>query len=187
MNTKRLTLAVVSVLLVSDWVLAEGWYASVYGGHTFSEAESRGCHALSSADLKFELDLHVGGRLGYTFPERGLGNWRAEIDLSHISGELGHDGNASIPLPPARAEVDSHRLIVRGLYEFAMPTGSRWRPYIGVGVGFISVDVDTQAFEPGPLLEGIETMFAGEVSGGVSYILNEKIDLFIDMKHRIED
>ena len=49
------------------------------------------------------------------------------------------------------------------------------------------MDVDSQAFAFEPLPRGGKTRFVGEVSGSVFYMLNEKIDLFVDVKRRITD
>ena len=187
MKAKRIHLAVAALLCVSDWVLAEGWYASVYGGHAFSETELERSHASPADELAFEVDLHVGAKLGYTFPERELGNWRAELDLTHVSGKLRSNWNAVHSEASTNAEVDAYFFMARGLYDFTLAPESRWRPYVGVGAGFISVDVDSQAFAAEPLLRRDKTRFAAEISGGVSYMLNEKIDLFVDMKHRFID
>ena len=187
-STKRFGLVALTVLLTpQDWAFAEGWYASVYGGYAISDTKFGGSGSLSSDELDFEHDRHVGAKLGYSFPHNELGNWRTEFDLSHVSGELQRNGNAMLSRPAWRADVDAYTFIARGLYDFTISPESRWRPYVGIGAGFVSVDADLQAYASDPLHESSKTTFVGEISGGLSYLLTDKIDLFVEMRRRITD
>ena len=187
-STKRfLPVALTALLVQPDWAFAENWYATIYGGYASSDIELEGTGSLPSKRLDFELDRHVGAKLGYVFPLNDLGNRRTEFDLSHVSGELANNGNATLPRTALRADVDAYTFIARGLYDFTISPESRWRPYVGMGVGFISVDVDLHDYASDPLHERRKTAFVGEISGGMSYLLTDKIDLFVEMNHRITD
>ena len=187
MTTKSVLLAIGASLLIGDAAFGEGWYTAVYGGYNFSEAEVEDPSTSPPTELEGDDNFQLRAALGYRFPENEGGNWRAEFDFRYFSGELENERNTTLLASSRDSEIDTYTFIARGLYDFKIPSKTKWRPYVGLGLGFVSADVDTVVFASGARLGGDDTVFAGEVSGGMSYTLNEKVELFADVRYLIAE
>lgn len=176
-----------ALLLIAGTASGEGWYTAVYGGYNFSEAEVEDSSTLAAIELEGEDDFQIGGALGHRFPDSERGNWRAEFDFRYFSSELENETTTALLVPSDDIDVDTYTFIARGLYDFKILSQAKWRPYVGLGIGFVSADVDTVTLTSGARLGDDDTVFAGEVSGGMSYTLNKKTELFTDVRYLIAE
>jgi opacity protein-like surface antigen len=79
-------------------------------------------------------------------------------------------------------DVTALSFLVNGYYD--IPTGSNFTPFITAGIGLARVDVNDLTV-PGLRMapfNGDDTVLAGQVGAGVSYALNEKLN--VDLKYR---
>lgn len=84
-------------------------------------------------------------------------------------------------------EMETNTFLARAVYDFNLPAAPKWRPYIGGGIGFVAAESDSIFTTAGAVFAVDDTVFAGEVSGGVSYALQPDLDLYTDVRYLIAD
>ncbi|MGA1343515.1 MAG: outer membrane protein [Hyphomonas sp.] len=123
-----------------------GLYVRGYGGiSTLADTEIR--VAGLEASGSFSSGLLVGGAVGYDY----AGPWRAELEYTYRSGEVGR-----LPAGFARdGDYASTAIMVNGLYSFGEE--GRLRPYLGLGIGVtreVDFDLTSGPAAPPPFAVG---------------------------------
>jgi opacity protein-like surface antigen len=102
--------------------------------------------------------------VGYTFSipmrlEFEIVKHKNDITLSYYDPSFvaGNDG-----------DLKSHSFMANAFYD--VDTGSAWTPYIGFGMGWSQLDIDTPAF----YTSDTDDVFAYQFMGGVAYAFNEQ-------------
>jgi outer membrane protein OmpA-like peptidoglycan-associated protein len=160
---KLLSSAALAAILVAMSVPAsqatEGWYGRVDAGYSVDgEIDVEG---LGSADLDENWMGSVG--LGYGF----MNGFRLEGELAYRDNEI--DGTS--------ADATAWAGMLNGYYDFNR--GGGWEPYLGLGVGYGSLDIST-ADE--------ESSWAWQAMAGLAIPLSETLDLDLGYRFfRMED
>ena len=108
-----------------------------------------------------------------------LKNYRAELELNYSSFRINKD-TVNTQSFPSDGNVSTTSVLVNGYYD--IPTGSKFRPYIGagIGVGIISGKIT----EPGAetdLGTGSSVAYQGKV--GLQYEIAKKVNAFAEFKY----
>lgn len=149
-----------------------GLYLGLGAGATIPlDSDIDGTGISTSAD--FDTGWMGIGALGYRFPngirtEFELGYRSSDIDsLSGISGGTG----------------DVHVGSVMGNVVYTFRNESAIAPYLGLGVGYASVDFDSVQPVGGSVLNDSDGVFAYQGIAGLGYRLSERIQLFTDYRY----
>jgi opacity protein-like surface antigen len=100
---------------------------------------------------------------------------RAELELGHGSygaNSVNFLGESS----PVSGSVDATTLMVNGYWD--IPTGSKWSPYLGagIGVGFVNVKDNIESVNG--------TALALQGKAGVQYEVARKSNVFVELKYQ---
>jgi OmpA-OmpF porin, OOP family len=163
-NKLRRTIALAALLTamtVGAAQATEGWYGRVDAGYSVDgqlEVE-----AGPSVDL--DEDWMAGIGAGYALAN----GFRLEGELSYRNNELD-----AVGAPEATAWAG----MINGYYDFNR--GGGWEPYVGVGVGYGSLDISGAPDE--------ESSWAWQAMAGVAVPLTERLDLDVGYRFfRMED
>jgi len=168
----------------------KGPYAAVEGGAAWTASLSStpyfyGCATfpaypcgISYNAATFDLGYSAGVQVGYAF-----GGPRLEFEYNYRNNAANTiataDGTRS-----ASGELTSNNFMVNALYDF--DTGSKWVPYIGIGLGIADVNVNNiHASAPvtvGGYLDGSSSKFAAQFIVGVEYAMSDKVGVLVDWR-----
>ncbi len=168
-----------------------GVYLSVFGGVLFEDDFDSGIVNGPAAGANYDIDLDtgflIGAAVGFEFEQVATAlTPRLELELSYRSldvGTVNFSGNGAGAELNVSGDVDSVSLFTNALVDF--DTGSRFTPYVGVGLGVAFVDYDV-SYQTGPLIVNDnedDAEFTAQVIAGVSYELSENIDLMVDARY----
>ncbi len=168
-----------------------GWYVSGQAGAAWQEDSStNGAMSFhSESDPGFDVLGAVGRNLGNGVRLEGELGYR-QIDLSKLS--IGNDGGAGAAagvgslngVTTNNVSGGSHVVSFMGnaFYDFDLPN-TRFKPYIGGGVGFARVEADDLRASNAPLVSDNAVVFAYQAGAGVSYPLTPQTDAFLDYRY----
>lgn len=132
---------------------------------------------LTGAGVSDKADFNTGwagiGAVGYAFDK----NWRTELELGYRRNNVetmsGGGGNAG--------HVGAIDLMGNVLYD--IDTGTKWTPYLGVGIG--AVRYQARGYQPTATtsLNDSDTVFAAQGILGVSYDMSQNTQLFLDYRY----
>lgn len=125
---------------------------------------------------EFDTGPAFNAAVGY-----GMQNLRVEGEFGYQKNDFNKQ-NALGFSSALDGDVTALSFLVNGYYD--IPTGSNFTPFITAGIGLARVDVNDLTV-PGLRMapfNGDDTVLAGQVGAGVSYALNEKLN--VDLKYR---
>lgn len=129
--------------------------------------------------VTYNIGYAAGAQLGYAF-----GGPRLELDYQYRTNNANTiataDGTQS-----ATGSLSAKSLLVNVLYDF--DTGSKWVPYIGIGLGAADVSANNIQAVSGAsarsgFLDGSSTRFAMQFIFGAEFMASEKLGVFIDWR-----
>jgi outer membrane protein OmpA-like peptidoglycan-associated protein/opacity protein-like surface antigen len=130
---------------------------------------------ISSPSLNTSADLSAGfvgmGTLGYGLKS----GWRVELEGAYR--ENGVDGIEGVS-GGGGGDYTAWSLMGNVKYEF--PTGSRVTPYVGGGLGFVSLDMDSVTPIGASTIDDSDTSFAWQGIAGVGIGLSNALQLFAE-------
>lgn len=162
-------------LINSQLPASNYWYLSGSVGGAFPsdlKAENSDVGFSSTLNLDTAFQWSIAG--GYQWKDA-----RAELEISN--GSFGVNkfslNNVSIPVS---GNVNATTLLVNGYYD--IPTGTKFRPYIGagIGVGFISGKIKDEGTET-DLGSGSSFAYQGKL--GLQYEVAKKGNAFVEFKY----
>ena len=142
-----LTLLAVLVPSVSSAEVAfTDMYVGGFAGTVFGvDAEGENASLLANVIAKQDFDPTGEFALGLVVGARIAPNVRAEVELSYSNSDV--DGTKltlfTLGSVDSKGDFSSTSLLVNAWYDFE--TNSSWRPYVGGGIGYTSVDADIDA------------------------------------------
>ncbi len=125
---------------------------------------------------KFDSGPAFTAAVGY-----GVQNFRFEGELGYQKNDFNKQDAFGISRD-LNGDLSSLSFLVNAYYDF--PNSTRFTPFITAGLGFARVEANNLSI-PGSSrasFNGDDTVFAGQVGAGVSYALNENLN--IDLKYR---
>jgi len=128
--------------------------------------------------VTYDVGFAAGGQIGYAF-----GGPRVELEYSYRYNSAHTIGSADGEVD-ATGSLRANAFLANFIYDF--DTGSRWVPYVGLGLGAANVQANTiRAAGPvssGSFLDGGSTELAGQVIVGVDFMTSEHVGLFLDFR-----
>ena len=128
--------------------------------------------------ITYDLGFAAGGQIGYAF-----GGPRVELEYSYRFNSAHTIGSADGAVD-ATGSLRASALLANFIYDF--DTGSKWVPYVGLGLGAANVQANTiRAAGPvssGSFLDGGSTELAGQLIVGVDFMASEHVGLFLDFR-----
>lgn len=117
-----------------------------------------------TAKMSFDSGFLATGAVGYDFagPFRVEGEYgwqKNDLDQLSYHNQLGNF---------QQGDLKTQTLMVNGYYD--VDTGSPWSPFVGAGIGWAKVDLDTPAL---PLGDN-DDVFAYQLMAGVSYAIDDQ-------------
>lgn len=155
------------LLAVSQAVSAQEykWYTQFGGGPTFM-SDIDATQAGITLTSEFDTGGAIFGAIGAIF-----GDFRAEAELFGSINDVSaiKAGGNSVS---ANGDVSTAGLMFNGYFD--IPTGSKWKPYIGGGLGFSNVAINDLAAVGFLIADDDDTVFAYQGKAGVAYQFSER-------------
>lgn len=158
---------------LSTAALADGWYAGAETGLNLAPSEKYKDVANGAQTVKVSKDPGFGllANGGYAF-----GQFRAE-------GEFGwrYNGVDKANGISGSGDVQVYNLMLNGYYD--IKTGTAWTPFLGVGIGGADIVNGSIKNSTGNLTDDSDIVFAYQGIAGVTYALNDHLDLKADYRY----
>lgn len=155
-----------------------GWYLGLHGGlgqlrdGSFDQVSGG---VTSAADGSYDSGFLAGFSIGRRFDA----NWSAELDYTYRSNDVaGIDlvGGGSLAQSGDYASV-----AILGNLRYDFRSGQRWRPYVGLGLGFLQeVDAD---LAPAGIEASEGGTFAFQAMAGASFQVDRRWSLFAEARY----
>lgn len=142
------------------FVNLQGAYVELRGGAAFLEDSDADANANLPASIDFDAGYTAGIAIGYGFSDTGrygTGLWnniRIEVEAAYSESDLDVGGG--------NRELSAATYMGNIYYD--VPTGTKWTPFIGGGVGVAQVE-----FDGAGLRDNDDNVLAYQVRAGVSY------------------
>ena len=154
----------------------KGPYVAADGGVVWTSNQDFGPGA--GTPVTYDIGFGAGAQVGYAF-----GGPRIEFEYNYRYNKADTIGSADGTVA-ASGHVSASSFLVNFLYDF--DTGSKWVPYLGVGLGASSVHASNiQPSAPvsaGSFLNGGSTELAGQFIVGVDFMASQHVGLFLDFR-----
>jgi opacity protein-like surface antigen len=164
-RVSRLLVAATLVIIAQGaWAQAKPWYVAAGLGASFpNDIDTTQAGLTLTAELDTGLFANVA--IG-----RSFGNFRAEGEIDSNVNDLSTLSVPGIGGVSASGDVSTLAFMVNGFYDFS--TGSKWKPYIGGGVGAANVSLNNISAVGFLLADDNQTVFAYQAKLGVAYEFN---------------
>ncbi len=93
---------------------------------------------------------------------------RMEVEFMRLQNDLDRLSYDNVYGNFTEGDLTTKSFMLNGYYDIA--TGSPWTPFVGVGIGWSKLDLDTPAF---PISDN-DDVFTYQFIGGVAYAFNEQ-------------
>ena len=146
---------------------ATSFYISTFGGLS-APIDPQFDDPAQSGELGTEMGFAGGISLGTRLSDQ----LRAEIELAIQENDVVHvkiDGAGTFPL---NGDITVFTSMLKLAYDFEL--GS-WKPYLAAGVGMANYQMSLEAPASG---SDQKTVLAGEIEGGMTIPLTDRLDLF---------
>jgi opacity protein-like surface antigen len=171
------SLLLVAVLTLAFSATATGtafddsaWYVSGYLGGTLLDDSKINIPGTGGGqfDVEYDFGYNIGGTVGYEFQM-----YRAELELAYktasVKNAIGTAGRVN-----ADGDVSSTALMLNGIIDFK--SASSLTPYLGLGLGFASVEVNDFRVETATeTVSDKSGVGAWQIIAGLSVDLSDKV------------
>lgn len=156
-----------------DYALTGSTSASLSGG------------AAVEVGVGYDFGSNLRSELSYVFTRPSLNSSSFQGQVQAAGLAIPFAGNVS-----GEGSANSNSILISGYYD--IPTNSRFRPYLGAGIGWTNVSIPSQAFAGvlqiptgnaavmAQLNGGNASAFGYQAKLGVSYLASSKTDLFLE-------
>ncbi len=162
----------------------DGWYVSGSAGMSFLEEQTNRNHSgstnfdTSGANPGFDVTAALGKNLGNGF--------RAEGELGYRQIEIGHatvyaPGGTGISSGNGNGNANAVSFMGNGFYD--VQTGTRFVPYVGLGIGLAAVTMDGVSVNHTPAVDDSDLVFAYQAMAGVGYQLSPSATIFTGYRY----
>ena len=158
------------LLAVSGGVAADEpyrWYAAFGAGATFLN-DNETTQAGITITSEFDTGGALFGSVGAT-----IGNFRAEGELFSSYNEVTDMTGNGITIDTV-GDFATVALMLNGYFD--IPTGSKWRPYLGGGIGFANVSYNDIVLRGVLVTDDDDTVFAYQAKVGITYSFSPRWD-----------
>ncbi len=119
--------------------------------------------AAGTAKVTYDPGFIASLAAGYDFANP----MRMEVEFMRMKNDLDRLSYSNIYGNFTEGDLTTKSFMVNGYYD--IDTGSPWTPFVGVGLGWSKIDLDT----PGLPIHDNDDVFAYQLMGGVAYAINE--------------
>jgi len=155
----------------------KGLYIAADGGVVWTSNQDFGPGA--GTPITYDLGFGAGAQVGYAF-----GGPRVEFEYNYRYNKADSIGSAGGSVG-ANGHISANSFLVNFLYDF--DTGSKWVPYVGLGLGM--ADVSATTIKPNAMtgglsgfLDGSSSKFAVQFIFGAEYLASDRVGIFIDWR-----
>ena len=145
------------------------WYLKGFGGFTFPQSDATTVTApvgTAGGTIDYDTGYALGAAVGYSLTP----NISAELEYAYRQADLKND---------VSGDTNSNAVMLNGIYKFdPMGATGAWQPYVGAGLGWANIDVNTENFGSFSRNDA----FAYQVIGGVSYAVTPQWDLLGEVR-----
>ncbi|MFM7269811.1 MAG: outer membrane protein [Cyanobium sp.] len=139
--------------------------------------------------MGYDFGSHVRSELSYVFTRPSLGSSSFQGRLQAAGFTIPFDGSVS-----GEGSVNTNSIFISGYYDIA--TTSRFRPYVGGGIGWTNVSIPAQIFAGVIQIPtgsagvsarsdgGNASAFGYQAKLGVSYLATSNTDLFLEAAYQ---
>ena len=128
--------------------------------------------------VTYDLGYSAGVQVGYAF-----GGPRVEFEYNYRYNSANTTSTAD-GTQPASGSLKANSYLLNFIYDF--DTGSKWVPYLGLGLGASNVQASTihssVPVSSGSYLDGGSTEFAGQFIAGVEFLASQHVGVFLDWR-----
>lgn len=150
-----------------------GFYAGVAGGANFAKDSDITGGGITNTTIRFDTGPAAAGTIGYAFAD----GFRTEVEAVYRKNDIG----SVTSLGSSTGSVRALDFTVNGLYDF--DTGTRLKPYIGLGLGAVFVTYSDVAVPGKTINDTGPALMAYQGIAGVSYKLSKTVQLFVDYRY----
>ncbi len=162
------------------------YYTSLFGGWTGLDDLM-----LSGEEGQIQIGNDDGVALGFAFGQIQGKNLRSELEITYRTNDL--EGMTLTPAMGASqflagdGTIESVSGMLNIFWDFADLPTRRFKPYLGGGIGGVSVDADFQVNQQATLRDGNDTSLAYQWIAGINYQTNRFSDLFFEYRYFAAD
>ncbi|OSO92215.1 hypothetical protein B7O87_06800 [Cylindrospermopsis raciborskii CENA303] len=133
-------------------------------------------------DIRFNSAFSFNAAIG-----RQLEQFRVEIEFGNqflSAKEFKFNGDLIPPTTSLSGNINASTILLNGYYD--IPTGSKFRPYVGGGLGVARISgkvTDNEGFYDDDDVSLNGTSFAYQLKGGVQYEVTKKGNVFGEVKY----
>ena len=179
-------LIAVTVFPVNTAEAQSGFYAGVFGGYTFSPNASLPYYNYDyyynytySYDINVKETWVLGFKLGYTPPR--LGFFSFEFEYSFLNPDV---DRTMLPAGAGYTTIEGDIKFNNFMFNtFVKYPQGRIHPYVGLGLGFSSVDVSISTTSAAPYPSYDDTLFAWQILGGIDIDLTNHFSLDLGYRY----
>lgn len=132
----------------------------------------------ANVTTQFSMGPALLASVGY-----GFGNHlRPELSLGYFSNDVDTLVSNGANVANAAGKVTSLSLMANAWYDLLEPA-SRWRPYVGAGVGYSHISEKGVGVPGGTFADGSAGAFAYQAGTGVGYAFSDKLTLSLDYRY----
>ena len=121
-------------------------------------------NAAGAAKMTYDTGFVGSLAAGYDFANP----MRMEVEFMRLQNDLDRLSYDNVYGNFTEGDLTTKSFMLNGYYDIA--TGSPWTPFVGVGIGWSKLDLDTPAF---PISDN-DDVFTYQFIGGVAYAFNEQ-------------
>ncbi len=112
---------------------------------------------------------------------RSFARARVEGELVYNTNDISTVSDRGVGDLSASGDVSTLALMVNGYYDFS--TNSKWKPYIGGGIGGGNVSVNSLSVQGMPAVDDDELVFAFQFKAGVAYEFTQALDATLGYRY----
>lgn len=185
-----LTALAIAAATVAAPAFSQDLYGHVFGGYSgLQDPNFTGIvtppGGQQSVDTRFDGGYSVGAAFGKALPSLNFGQFRVrgEVELSYNTGDVDQvffSGNG--PAAEINTSGDISTTRVFGNLIADLPTGGKFTPYAGFGLGLASTDTNI-VYGPGVRLDDRSENISAQLILGTSYALTDTLSLTGDVRY----
>lgn len=184
MKNQKIKILMILILTPLSTLTQAEAYLGIHGGINLADDQRLRQNGYSFVQMEFENNLKdaytYGATAGWMF-DVGI---RPELEISKTKNKLDqfsdriYEGNSSTP---AKGSLETTQVLTNLWYQF--PEISKLKPYLGFGLGYISVkgkSIETVDGKFGTLSDDV---FGYQIGGGLGYSINPHLITSLDYRY----
>lgn len=171
MNKLTALAAAAIVLGISGTATAQGnsWYIAGGLGASFANDAD-----VSQAGLEFTTGLDTGA-IGSLAFGRSFESLRAEGEFTYIQNDVSSLSLLGVTVD-ASGDVSAAAFMANLYYDFRTDENGRWKPFLGGGIGYTNLSINSLSAGGIPVADDDAGAFAYQFKAGIGYGFTESVD-----------